>query len=115
MRFFRGFFRNRSFADEQFVCSFPDENGDHVCMVMDGFFAELGQMLDHFDQFRYDIIEHFPFLNSTVEFVANQVRKITLLSEKLHGNERRDALQQVTVHYILNGFFLINFVARQKK
>ncbi|XP_075240030.1 uncharacterized protein LOC142335433 [Convolutriloba macropyga] len=76
------------------ILDYFDENGDHVCMVMDGFFAELGQMLDHFDQFRYDIIEHFPFLNSTVEFVANQVRKITLLSEKLHGNERRDALQQ---------------------
>merc|ERR1711972_114221 len=78
----------------------------HQCMVMEGFFAELGSaVVNNFESFREDVVNALPFLNSTMSFAADQVRKMMLVAEELHGEDRDDAVRDTDGYCTENSRF----------
>ena len=57
-----------------------------MCMVMEHFFAETGDITEDFEQFEEDVIKLFPEASS-MEFSDSMIHPVYMSAQELHGRE----------------------------
>ncbi|XP_063714356.1 uncharacterized protein LOC134842103 [Symsagittifera roscoffensis] len=79
------------------ILDFYDVDGEHVCMVMEHFFAETGDITEDFEQFEEDVIKLFPEASS-MEFSDSMIHPVYMSAQELHGREG-DHMSRKTMDY----------------